>query len=377
MDAGSRRALYLLFHCGAAGVEPPAGGAPAAGDFDAALIVAREPGDSMGRCRAAGKAGLQHHQKTLVQLAHCRRKLDAPTARFRIRTAYQYGSYPFVVIMPRHVEGMLRAADHRQGRPLRQYHLSLESTAAISGPAITRDFQLEAGGAGYRPLQAVQQPAFLEGGVGGAKVIERHYHVVDAVIGKDAARALDPAGAVRAAAGARIDNGVCGRAVGDGDAEAVFQEELLHAAGVIKVTLLTPFGIVDGRGVLAPARTDAALAAVVGDGARGRGGAVGGNGRGIVGIGDRDGDVGNGLIGVIEVMIGAVIRAVEPAVDSERAALVKGEGALVEVAVRPEVVAGLEGHVGGVRRPVAAGDNEADAVEILREGQLSGGMRVI
>src|SRR3569623_3451974 len=109
MDARSRGALYLLFQCGAVGGEPPAGGAPAAGDFDAALIVAREPGDSMGRCRAAGKAGLQHHKITLVELTRCRRKLDAPTARFRIWTAYQYRSYPFVVIMSRYVEGMLRA----------------------------------------------------------------------------------------------------------------------------------------------------------------------------------------------------------------------------------------------------------------------------
>src|SRR3569623_1666450 len=187
----------------------------------------------MGRCRAAGKAGLQHHKKTLVELTRCRRKLDAPTARFRIWTAYQYRSYPFVVIMSRYVEGMLRTADHRQGWPLRQYHLSLESSAAISRPAVPRDFQLEAGGVGYRPLQAVQQPAFLEGGVGGAKEIDHHHDDVDAVIGKTAARALDSAGAVRNAAGAFLDICLRGRDVVDGDDEAVLHDELLHAAVVL------------------------------------------------------------------------------------------------------------------------------------------------
>src|SRR5207248_1021766 len=40
------------------------------------------------------------------------------------------------------------------------------------------------------------------------------------------------------------------------------------------------------------------------------------------------------------------------------------------VRVRPEIVAGLEIDISGLRRPVAAGDDQSDAVELPHEGQV-------
>ncbi len=96
----------------------------------------------------------------------------------------------------------------------------------------------------------------------------------------------------------------------------------------------------------------------------------------VVGVGDGDRVVGDRLVAVVHVVVGAVPRPVEPAVDRQLAALVDRERTLVEVDVRPEVVAGLERHVGRLRRPVAAGDDEADAVEVADQGQARRGRRV-
>ena len=134
----------------------------------------------------------------------------------------------------------------------------------------------------------------------------------------------------------------------------------IDAAGVVGVALRLPLDAIERRRLDPPTGADAALAAVVRDRARL---VLARRRHGVGGVGDRDRVVRDRLVGVVHVVIGAVLGAVQAAVDRQRAALVDRERTLIEMHVRPVVVAGLEGDVGRVRGPVAARHDQPDAVE--------------
>ena len=182
------------------------------------------------------------------------------------------------------------------------------------------------------------------------------------VIGEHAPEAFDAARAVREGPAARERICIGGCDVGDRDRQAVLVKVFLHGSGVIAFSLLLPLMKIDGGRLHAPARSDAALPAIVGDGPR----VLAGRRDVVLGIRNGQRVVRDGLIGVVHVMFGPIARTIEPAVDRQFATLVYRESALVQMHVGPVVVSGAETHVGGARRPVAARDHRSDAIEMPR-----------
>ena len=96
----------------------------------------------------------------------------------------------------------------------------------------------------------------------------------------------------------------------------------------------------------------------------------------VVGVSNRYDIVGNGLVRIVQVVVRAVSRAVQPTINRQCTALENSERSLVEVGVRPVIVAGFEGHPGGIIFPAGACDKQTYAVEVAKKWHFIEGARV-
>ena len=235
-----------------------------------------------------------------------------------------------------------RSTNEVEQRYFWQQHLAAELPAAVARLRAGGDEDTEAVLADDGQVDGVQQPAFAKTGVAGDDVVEHHDGVVAAVVAEHSPHAFDPFCAVGKAAATGLAVGVGRGEVGDRSDDVILVQMGDDAAGVVGVAALVPLLAVHRRGLHPPARADAALATVVGIVTR-VADVEAGAGLDVIRVGDGDEVVGDALVGVVHVVVGAIRPPVEPTVDGECAALVDCERTLIEMAVRPVVVAGLEG----------------------------------
>ena len=161
-------------------------------------------------------------------------------------------------------------------------------------------------------------------------MIEDDDYVIDPIVTEDSPEALDATRARRelSAAGRRV--GIGWRDIGRDDRKAILIQQRTPRRGVVDIALCLPFGTVDRRGLDAPARPDSALSSVVGNRARlilawGR--------HRVTRVGDGNQIVGDSLVGIVHMVVGTIRGSIQAAVDRQLAALVDGEGPLIQMHV--------------------------------------------